>query len=190
MRTKMRTKKMKRRIKPKTMSKRLVALAHFYYSLKLHRNMNAQKVWDAFLQENDNASFVTMANAVIEQLGGVGDYNVEQLNYIRDGSDGYSGFIYYSETCKFWNDNKEAIIQNMHELADDLGEDLITMIKGFGNFKNDESVTYDTIGNALYGSYNEEENLYIYDTFAKYALEEVANRFQDWWYGQPIEDYE
>ena len=30
-----------------------------------------QKVWDAFLNENNNPSFVKMANAVIEQLGGV-----------------------------------------------------------------------------------------------------------------------
>ena len=81
-------------------------------------------------------------------------------------------------------------MQNMHELADDIGEDLITMIKGFGNFKDDSSVTYDEIGKALYGPYDEEENRYIYDTFAKYALEEVANRFQDWWYGQDESDYE
>lgn len=30
---------------------------------------------------------------------------------------------------------------------------------------------------------------YIYDTFAKYALEEVANRFQDWWYDQDESDF-
>lgn len=33
--------------------------------------MNIQKVWDAFIKENDNPSFVKMANAVVEQLGGV-----------------------------------------------------------------------------------------------------------------------
>ena len=30
-----------------------------------YRNMNIQKVWDAFIKENDNTSFVEMANAVI-----------------------------------------------------------------------------------------------------------------------------
>ena len=153
--------------------------------------MNTQKVWDAFLREHEGTSMEKMANAVIEQLGGV-DYEVifGSLNTVRNGNDGYGGFIYYTETSKFWNDNKAIIMENMHELADDLGEDLITMVKGFGNFKNDESVTYDAIGKALYGPYDEEDNRYIYDTFAKYALEEVANRFQDWWYDQDESNYE
>lgn len=30
----------------------------------------------------------------------------------------------------------------------------------------------------------------IYDTFAKYALEEVANRFQDWWYEQDESEFD
>ena len=149
-----------------------------------------QKVWDAFLNENNNPSFVKMAHAVIEQLGAVDSYNTAHLDNVRNGSDGYGGFIYYNETAKFWKDNKDCIKENMHELAEDLGEDLITMIKGFGNFKDDESVTYDVIGKALYAPFDENESRYIYDTFAKYALEEVANRFQDWWYEQDESDFE
>ena len=78
----------------------------------------------------------------------------------------------------------------MQELADDLGEDLITMIKGFCNFKNDESITYDAIGKALYAPFDENDSGYIYDTFSKYALEEVSNRFQDWWYDQDESDFD
>lgn len=153
--------------------------------------MNTQKVWDAFLKEIEGTSLEKMASAVIEQLGGVDDEVIfGSLNTVRNGSDGYTGFIYYTETSKFWNDNKKAIMENMHELADDLGEDLIKMIKGFGSFKDDDTVTYDAIGKALYGPYDEDENRYIYDTFAKYALEEVANRFQDWWYDQDENDFE
>lgn len=149
-----------------------------------------KKVWDAFLNENDNPAFVKMANAVIEQLGGVDSYNIEQLNNVRNGSDGYGGFIYYKETAKFWKDNKYCIKENMHELADDLGEDLIKMIKRFGNFKDDDDITYDAIGEALYGRYNYDKNMYLYDTFAKYALEEVASRFQNWWYDQDESDFD
>ena len=149
-----------------------------------------QKVWDAFLNENNNPSFVKMANAVIEQLGGVDSDNIEQLDNVRNGSDGYGGFIYYNETAKFWEDNKDCIKENMHELAEDLGEDLITMIKGFGNFKDDDDITYDVIGEALYGQYNYDKNMYIYDTFAKYALEEVAFRFQNWLCDQDESDFD
>lgn len=153
--------------------------------------MNIQKVWDAFINENDNTSFVEMANAVVEQLGGVNEDTIlNSLDSCRNANDGYTGFCYFSETSKFWNENKSVIIENMHELADDLGEDLITMIKGFNIFKDDEDITYDAIGKALYAPFDEYESFYIYDTFAKYALEEVANRFQDWWYDQDESDYE
>ena len=153
--------------------------------------MNIQKVWDAFIKENDNPSFVKMANAVVDQLGGVDEDTIlNSLDSCRNANDGYTGFDNPSQTCKFWNENKSAIMENMHELADDLGEDLITMIKGFGNFKDDESVTYDVIGKALYAPFDENESEYIYDTFAKYALEEVSYRFQNWWYDQDESDFE
>lgn len=153
--------------------------------------MNIQKVWDAFINENDNTSFVEMANAVVEQLGGVDEDTIlNSLYSCRNANDGYTGFCYFSDTSKFWNENKSAIIENMHELADDLGEDLITMIKGFNNFKDDDDITYDAIGKALYAPFDENESRYIYDTFAKYALEEVAGRFQIWWYYQDERDYE
>ena len=64
------------------------------------------------------------------------------------------------------------------------------LIKGFGNFKDDKSVTYDAIGKALYAPFDENGSRYIYDTFAKYALEEVANRFQDWWYEQDESEFD
>lgn len=154
--------------------------------------MNIQKVWDAFIKENDNPSFVKMAYAVVEQLGGVNeDTLLNTLDNVRNANEGYTGFCYPSQTCKFWNENKSAIIENMHEIADNLGEDLITMIKGFGDFKDDEDdFTYDDIGKALYAPYDENESRDIYDTFAKYALEEVANRFQDWWCNQDESDFD
>ena len=32
--------------------------------------------------------------------------------------------------------------------------------------------------------------MYLYDTFAKYALEEVAFRFQNWWYDKDESDFD
>lgn len=156
----------------------------------IYKNMDIQKLWGEFIAENDCPSFVKMANAVVEQLGGVDEDTIlNSLDSCRNANDGYTGFCYPSQTCNFWNENKSAIIENMQELADDLGEDLITMIKGFCNFKNDESITYDAIGKALYAPFDENESGYIYDTFSKYALEEVANRFQNWWYEQDESEF-
>lgn len=85
--------------------------------------MNIQKVWDAFIKENDNPSFVKMAYAVVEQLGGVDEDTIlNSLDSCRNANDGYTGFCYLYQTSKFWNENKDAIMENMHELADDLEE--------------------------------------------------------------------
>lgn len=55
--------------------------------------MNIQKVWDAFIKENDNPSFVKMAYAVVEQLGGVNeDTLLNSLDSCRNANDGYTGF--------------------------------------------------------------------------------------------------
>ena len=50
--------------------------------------MNIQKVWDAFIKENDNTSFVEMANAVVEQLGGVDEDTIlSSLYSCRNAND-------------------------------------------------------------------------------------------------------
>lgn len=149
------------------------------------------KIWNAFMAENENTEFATMAKAVIEQLGGVDEYTLDELNTITNGSDGYTGFIWYTETCEFYRRNAETIKANMHELADDLDEGLIEMVSGFGSVKGNYS--YDEIGSALYGPFHYdmyETNMYLYDTFAKYALEEVANRFQNFVYENGEDDEE
>ena len=155
-----------------------------------YRNMNIRKVWDASIKENDNPSSVKTANAVVEQLGGVDeDTMLNSPDSCRNANDGYTGFCYPSQTCKFWNGNRSAVIENMHELADGLGEDLITMIKGFGDFKDGKSVTCDAIGKALYAPFDENGSRYTYDTLAKHALEEAANRFQNRWYDQDESEF-
>lgn len=53
--------------------------------------MNIQKVWDAFIKENDNPSFVKMAYAVVEQLGGVDEDTIlNSLDSCRNANDGYT----------------------------------------------------------------------------------------------------
>lgn len=149
------------------------------------------KIWDAFMAENENTVFATMAEAVIEQLGGVDEDTLDKLNTITNGNGGYTGFIWYTDTCEFYRRNADTIKANMYELADDLGEGLIEMVAEFGSVKGKYS--YDEIGYALYAPFHHEmydSNMYLYDTFAKYALEEVANRFQNFVYENCEEDEE
>lgn len=141
------------------------------------------KTWAAFMAENENTEFAKMAEAVINQLGGVDTETLDELNSVRNGSDGYTGFIWYTDTCEFYHKNADIIKANMYELADDLGQGLIELVADFNSVKGNYS--YDEIGRAIYGPFKYEmyeSNMYLYDIFAKYALEEVANSFQNFVY--------
>lgn len=49
---------------------------------------------------------------------------------------GFNGFIYYSETHAFAIKNRKLITQLLEDLAEDLGEDPISLVAGFGVFRN------------------------------------------------------
>ena len=50
---------------------------------------------------------------------------------------GFSGFIYYSDTCKFARDNMEEILESIKEDANGMGEDPLIFIQNFNCFGND-----------------------------------------------------
>jgi hypothetical protein len=66
----------------------------------------------------------------------------------------------------------------MEELADGIGENVLQMVCNFNGLKD-----YDTeeIAKALFGNYNSDYDQ-IYNVFAWFALEEVANRYADYSY--------
>lgn len=114
--------------------------------------MNAIKVWADFLHENEyNETFVKMATAVMEQLGGVDEDMLDTLDSLNNGSDGYTGFIWYTDTCEFYHKNADIINASMSEQSEEFGLGLIEMIKDFGGVQGNYS--YDEIGKAIYGSY-------------------------------------
>jgi hypothetical protein len=55
----------------------------------------------------------------------------------RDASAGISGFIYHNETHAFAMKNQSLIVELLNEMADNLGEDVATMVGGFGIFRRD-----------------------------------------------------
>ncbi len=92
---------------------------------------------------------------------------------------GFGGFIYYSDTVKFWRKNRQKITKYMNLLAWELGEkNALSLCQGFNGLKDYES---EEIARALYGNYNSDLDQ-IYNVFAWFALEEVANRFADFEY--------
>ncbi|MBE9242876.1 DUF7222 domain-containing protein [Synechocystis salina] len=118
----------------------------------------------------------SLALAVSRQMGGKSELLQHYKDVVNHGADsGFNGFIYYSETVKFWRNNKKLILESLSQLADDLGENVINMVRNFNCIKGDFST--DEIGKALYGSYREEFDL-IYNCLAWYALETVCQEME------------
>lgn len=126
--------------------------------------------------------------AVIEQMSG--DDNIKTLEdvsntYILEtlkdvanygASGGWNGFTYYSDTVKFFDDNKDLIMESLKELASDLGEGLLEMISSFRCLHNEYSV--DEIAEVIFA--NSEYGEYaIKNALSWYALEEVAIQLYD-----------
>lgn len=121
-----------------------------------------------------------LVNPVKNQLGAnVGEFWQELENVNRSycgAAAGFGGFIYYSETVKFWRKYRKQITAFMNYESDSLGENIMSMVL---NFKSLDGFTSDEIGRALYGKYDSDLNQ-IYNTFAWYALESVAFAYDNY----------
>tara|TARA_R110000822_G_scaffold110654_6_gene240951 strand:- start:4599 stop:4943 length:345 start_codon:yes stop_codon:yes gene_type:complete len=104
---------------------------------------------------------------VIKQLG-----LEDSLRDVREhGADaGFSGFTYYSETCKFALDNLKDIRNEIRLEADALGySSAAEMVAGFGCLCG--SYSEDECAEVLYG---QSDDTYILNALAWYALELAA----------------
>jgi|TARA_R100000501_G_C2528819_1_gene52676 hypothetical protein len=114
--------------------------------------------------------------AVIEQLN-VDDVEQTFQEVRKYGANsGFSGFIYYKETCEFYNENKGLIVELAKDMADDFGQDLIGFVAGF-NCLTDDTETRDEIGRAIYGN-TTNDDCQVENALAWLALEEVAQSFE------------
>ena len=90
---------------------------------------------------------------------------------------GFGAFCYHSDTVKFAVDNKKDILKLCQDLADDLGEDVISMIASFNCLK-DMQLKPSEIGAVIYGSDRDsDEAIQILNALAWFALEETANDY-------------
>lgn len=119
----------------------------------------------------ENTRYPRLTRAVLRHL------DRESLaDVARHGADaGWSGFTYYSETCQFYKAHKADILSLAGEMANELGEDMISMVAGFrclgNNGKPDYSQT--EIAEAIYSGRGECADV-IRNAMSWFALEEVA----------------
>jgi hypothetical protein len=119
--------------------------------------------------------------AVTDALGTDDDDEIEGTlsDVCRGGADaGWPGFTYYSDTCAFYSRNKAAIVKLAEQLANDLGEDVLSMVAGF-RCLNKQYKPAD-VAKVLYGQYSAKKSAttdadMIANALAWFALEEVAH---------------
>jgi hypothetical protein len=119
----------------------------------------------------------SLIKSTIKQFGGFSEFKRVAPDVTRHGIDGgFSGWIYYADTLKFYNRNREAIIAMAIDQAEELGIDMLEMIQGFGVFRNDPISKHD-IAKALYGK--SDDTTTVQNVMAWYAAEEVARLYCD-----------
>ena len=125
----------------------------------------------------ENEQFSSIIHAVIRKIGmesikDVNNYGMEQ---------GFPGFIYYSETVKFWRKYKKEILAMLKNDTNNWGSGIVGIVQSF-NCLNDKGkapeYTQEEIGEALFGRYNPELDI-IYNALAWYAAETVCRMFED-----------
>jgi len=112
-----------------------------------------------------------LINAVIRNIGKEAIQDVNNYGINR----GFRGFIYYSDTVKFFKTYKNDIMKMAEELADNMGEDPFTMIKNFVCLNDNYS--YSEIGEAIFNS--KTDNSQIRNAMAWFAAKEVCMWFED-----------
>lgn len=123
----------------------------------------------------ENSDYSVLINAVINRIG---LESVEDVN--RHGIDGgFGGFIYYEETHKFAMRYRKLIKQLLYETAENLGENVLTLVKDFVVFRNnkldreEESDLFSYLGNGR------PEQGRVTNIMTWFAAEEVCRWFDE-----------
>jgi hypothetical protein len=121
----------------------------------------------------DAPNMEQLIKRVVKQIGGA-----ENLEGLRSADDGYPGFTYYSDTHKFAMANRALILDLLNETADQLGEEVVSMVKNFGVFKGEmDHEDLQDLYKYLGGGRPEQGT--VTNVMAWFALEEVARIFND-----------
>ena len=134
---------------------------------------------------NTMKSFINRSNlpaplirAVVKQSGGWKNFQEIAKDVAEQGADcGFSGWIYYRETMEFFRKNRKIILEHAEEMAQDLGEPMLSMIQDFGIFRTAPIKTED-LAKALYAGKGPEVAT-VYNVMSWFALEEVARAYVD-----------
>ena len=118
--------------------------------------------------KTEKTRYPRLTRAILRRL------NREELEDVaRNSADaGWSGFTYTADTVAFYKAHKGDILALAGHMADDMCEDMLAMIAGFGCLRNDK-LSATEIGEALFSGRGESADT-VRNAMAWFALEEVA----------------
>jgi hypothetical protein len=143
----------------------------------LRRMANYLKCTSGFTEETVNNTITALGyDPVDATLQDFKEVSCTMKDCAEHGADsGFSGFIYYHETIAFYKKNQKDIVKHLEQTAADFGTDIISMVQGFGIFRNGGKPTTSQVRRALYDRCHTGEDLTsLYNVFAWYALEEIS----------------
>jgi len=114
--------------------------------------------------------------AVIRQLGGR-----DSLEDIRNHgmAGGFPGFTYYADTVGFFKRNRAEIVAQVKSMAQDFGEEPLTMVSNFNCLQPADEDTKESICRCLYGGRLTDDDTAVANALVWFAGEEVARAFED-----------
>ena len=121
---------------------------------------------------------------VIEQLSGESELKKDNAIILKDianyGADaGFVGFTYYNDTCKFFDDNKDLIFEQLLEDRVNIGYNSLTeMLSSFKCFKDVDTYDIEAFLINCDDESNEEQTT-LKNGLAWYALECVAWQLEE-----------
>lgn len=118
-----------------------------------------------------------LIRAVVRQSGGWESFQEIAPDINSHGiSGGFSGWIYYTETCEFYAKNKGVVVALVEQWANDSNLSSIDFVAGFHCLGAEDKPS---IGKTLYGN-KRQHDTQIANALAWFAAEEVARCFVDW----------
>lgn len=124
---------------------------------------------------SENKQYSVLINAVISRIGM--DSIEDVINHGIDG--GFNGFIYYSDTHKFAIQYRKLIVTMLEDMADQLGQDVVSMVSNFGVFRNSPIDQDEKRDLYKYLSGGKPEQGTITNVMAWFAAEEVCRMFDN-----------
>ncbi|MDR2785631.1 MAG: hypothetical protein LBB83_06925 [Treponema sp.] len=114
------------------------------------------------------------SNGGLESLKGLSGYLADSAKHGADS--GFPGFTYYSDTIRFFKQNRKDIVINIGHTAAETGTDIIKLVQSFGIFRCSTPPASWEVGKALCDSTHIHDELTtLYNVFAWYALEEISH---------------